>query len=130
MLIFGNHYGAAVRRLRPWHWMVVGCAVLAAPLVFSEVVSEPGARIAAADTKSRDGAAKAAAASSGSYQLRCWQYGQLMFEENYLAIPADSAAYALRMTDRNRAPVYLVQSGGATCLIKPSGDGTKGPLRP
>lgn len=129
MLIFGNRCGDAVRRLRPWHWIAVGCAVLAAPVVFSEAVSEPPVRVAAADSKARENVAKPAA-NAGDYQLRCWQYGQLMFEENYLGIPADSPAFALRMTDRNRAPVYLVESGSATCLIKTSGDAAKGPLRP
>jgi hypothetical protein len=63
--------------------------------------------------------AKARGAAVGQ-QLRCWQYGRLIFEENGIVAPAESASYALRMhaDDASRTPVLLVNTGSATCLIK------------
>lgn len=64
-------------------------------------------------------AAKARSAPSGQ-QIRCWQYGRLILEENGIVAPSESAAYALRMhaEDSRRTPLWLVNSGTATCLIK------------
>lgn len=53
-------------------------------------------------------------------QLRCWQYGRLIFEENGVAAPPDSTTYALRMhaDESRRTPLLVVNTGTATCLIK------------
>lgn len=65
--------------------------------------------------------AKARPGGSGQ-QLRCWQYGRLILEENAVSAPAESAAYALRLhaTDSPRTPLLLLSTGSATCLIKGS----------
>lgn len=57
------------------------------------------------------------------YQLRCWQYGRLIIEEDNLSPPPDTQiAYKLSLREREakRAPVHLVETLNATCLIQPS----------
>jgi hypothetical protein len=56
----------------------------------------------------------------GTYQIRCWQQGRLLFEENHVSLPADSARYGLKMAgaDRNGKPVYVADTSNATCLIR------------
>ena len=55
---------------------------------------------------------------SGGYELRCWQEGRLILQENYLQPAADSAADVLRMNDRNGQRVRLLETKNATCLLK------------
>ena len=54
------------------------------------------------------------------WQLRCWQQGRLLFEENAVQLPADASAAGLRLrgVDRHGAPVYVTDSQNATCLIR------------
>jgi hypothetical protein len=60
-----------------------------------------------------------AAVASGLYQVRCWQYGRLLFEERDVQLPIDVAAgVKLRGSDRNKLPVYVADTGNATCLIR------------
>ncbi len=56
----------------------------------------------------------------GHYQIRCWQQGRLLFEENNISLPADSAKYGIKMngTDRNGKPIYVADTANATCLIR------------
>lgn len=56
----------------------------------------------------------------GHYQIRCWQQGRLLFEENHISLPADSAKYGIKMngTDRNGKPIYVADTANATCLIR------------
>jgi hypothetical protein len=57
--------------------------------------------------------------ASGLYQVRCWQYGRLLFEERDVQLPSDIAAgVKLRGSDRNRLLVYVADTGNATCLIR------------
>lgn len=59
------------------------------------------------------------AAGETLYQVRCWQYGRLLFEERDLTLPPEVAGgLKLRGTDRNRQPVYVADTGSATCLIR------------
>lgn len=95
---------------------VLSCAtaaaiLLALPLAAAGGLDKRGGPAAAATAKPRPAAGQ---------QLRCWQYGRLILEENGIAAPAESATYALRMhaDDARRTPVLLVSSGSATCLIK------------
>ena len=69
------------------------------------------------------------AKAHGGYQIRCWQEGRLLFEENHVALPADSTRYAVRMsgTDRNGKPLYVVETTNATCLIRSTPDGPAWP---
>jgi hypothetical protein len=56
----------------------------------------------------------------GGYQLRCWQEGRLLFEENHIALPADGSRYAVRMagSDGKGRPIYVAETINATCLIR------------
>jgi hypothetical protein len=58
--------------------------------------------------------------AAGRYQLRCWQHGRLLFEENQIALPADNARYGVRMAgqDREGRPLFVVETKNATCLIR------------
>ncbi|WP_280150895.1 hypothetical protein [Piscinibacter sp. XHJ-5] len=77
--------------------------------------------IAADDPRNPLDGPPAARAASGEtlYQVRCWQYGRLLFEERDLTLPPEVAGgLKLRGTDRNRQPVYVADTGSATCLIR------------
>ncbi|HEX6708639.1 MAG TPA: hypothetical protein VF169_28135 [Albitalea sp.] len=66
-----------------------------------------------------DNAPRAAAPAEPLYLVRCWQYGRLLFEERDLALPPDVVSgLKLRGTDRNRAPVFVADTGSSTCLIR------------
>lgn len=69
------------------------------------------------------------AKAHGGYQIRCWQEGRLLFEENHIALPVDSTRYSVRMTgtDRNGKPLYVVETTNATCLVRSTADGPAWP---
>lgn len=52
------------------------------------------------------------------YQLRCWQEGRLVFEENQVSLPPGKPAAKLVAIDRTGQPMYLVESTNATCLLR------------
>jgi hypothetical protein len=56
-----------------------------------------------------------------SYQVRCWQFGRLLFEENNVSLNLDGGPYTpkLQGTDGKGGPVYVAETKNATCLIKP-----------
>ena len=62
--------------------------------------------------------------ATGSYQIRCWQFGRLLFEENHIALPADNAQYGVKMagTDRKGRPIFVAETKNATCLIRSAVD--------
>lgn len=61
----------------------------------------------------------AAEAPPAGYQLRCWQYGQLLFEQRNVELDGETLdGLKLRGTDRKRRPVILTDTGNATCLIR------------
>lgn len=53
------------------------------------------------------------------YRMRCWQYGQLLFEEHLSALPNGNARRSIRLsgTDLRGRPVHVAEVDGATCLI-------------
>ena len=69
------------------------------------------------------------AKAHGGYQIRCWQEGRLLFEENHIALPVDSTRYSVRMsgTDRNGKPPNVVETTNATCLVRSTSDGPAWP---
>ena len=69
---------------------------------------------------------------SAAYQIRCWQYGRLLFEENHVMLPADSAKYGVKMagTDRKGQPIYVAETNNATCLIRGAVDDPAWPASP
>lgn len=52
-------------------------------------------------------------------QIRCWQDGRLLFEENNVKL-SDASSYGavITGTDRDGRPVYLAETRNATCLIR------------
>lgn len=65
--------------------------------------------------------APAPKALGGSYRLRCWQYGRLLFDEGPVSLAADVQQGArLVGTDRNGAALLVTEAGGATCLVRAS----------
>jgi hypothetical protein len=60
--------------------------------------------------------------ASSAHQIRCWQQGQLILEENNLEVPGDALSNSLALRAADRSPVYLLDTLNATCLIKKLGD--------
>ena len=66
-------------------------------------------------------AAAANQKASGTYQLRCWQYGRLLFEEGPVTLGAEARQGArLVAIDRHGAPLIVTAAGETTCLARPS----------
>ena len=101
--------------------------LLAAPLaaisgVNAEATDPAGAASAAGTAEPRvlersDGRAEA---QGRTYQLRCWQYGRLVFEENGVRFDLKDEGHRqrLRGTDRQGLAVILTDTSNATCLIR------------
>ncbi|MBI3154134.1 MAG: hypothetical protein HYZ20_01855 [Burkholderiales bacterium] len=87
-------------------------AVLAPALTLATVSTDPV----------RDTAA--GARPDGGYQIRCWQHGRLLFEENRVSLPAEGTRQALKIsaTDRDGRPIYIAGTDNATCLIRAAGE--------
>lgn len=64
-------------------------------------------------------AAKPAPHPAAPVQVRCWQEGRLLFEENGVTLP-DPAHYTTVVagTDRQGRPMYVAETRNATCLIR------------
>lgn len=55
-----------------------------------------------------------------TYQLRCWQYGRLLFDEGPVTLGAEARQGArLVAIDRHGAPLIVTDTGGTTCLARP-----------
>ena len=60
--------------------------------------------------------------TTGGYQLRCWQDGRLLFEENHVALPDPSQSLRMSGTDRRGRPMYVTETRNATCLVRSAPD--------
>jgi hypothetical protein len=59
--------------------------------------------------------------TQGTYQLRCWQYGRLLFDEGPVTLGAEARQGArLVAIDRHGAALIVTDTGGTTCLARPS----------
>lgn len=59
--------------------------------------------------------------ASGTYQLRCWQYGRLLFDEGPVTLGAEARQGAkLVAINRHGAALIVTDAGGTTCLARPS----------
>jgi hypothetical protein len=57
---------------------------------------------------------------TGTYQLRCWQYGRLLFDEGPVTLSAESRQAAqLVAFDRHGSTLIVTDTGGTTCLARP-----------
>ncbi len=103
-----------------WRWIGAALVALAVPAALAGIAASaaPGT-IADADAAAAAAAPRPAPAGGG-YQIRCWQYGRLLFEENRVTLPADAARYGIKMagTDRRNKPIYVADTRNATCLIR------------
>jgi hypothetical protein len=93
-------------------------ALLCSAAVFSGV-DQPAKPKAPSEARGNEARRKPGALNLG-YQVRCWQHGRLVLEENNLEAPTESPAYAISFNalDRNRTPLYLVDIKSGLCLIK------------
>jgi hypothetical protein len=75
---------------------------------------------------------KASQQAKGAFQIRCWQYGQLLFEEYAQSMPTDLGRNALGLHGKNDSqPLLLVDTQNATCLVKATaGEHAKGTVKP
>jgi len=58
--------------------------------------------------------------AAGSYQMRCWQRGQLLFTEGNLSDPTIAAlpGRIVSFNEKSDSAVYLVEVAESLCLIK------------
>ena len=63
----------------------------------------------------------AVARPAGTYQLRCWQYGRLLFDEGPVTLGPEAREGAKMVAlDRNGGAVIVTEAGEATCIARPS----------
>lgn len=91
--------------------------LLAVPLAASS-----GAGSFGAGAPSRPASPSVEASAPISHQMRCWQRGRLLFEQNLLALPAAGTVLKISGTDREGRPVYVAETSHATCLIRSLAD--------
>ena len=93
--------------------LALALAALLAPTIAAAGVSTLDTGPAAAP------GAKPAPRAAGPWQIRCWQDGRLLFEENGISLP-DAAQYpaVIAGADRLGRPVYVAETRNATCLIR------------
>jgi hypothetical protein len=59
--------------------------------------------------------------TSGTYQLRCWQHGRLLFDEGPVTLGPESRQGAkLVAINRHGAALIVTDAGVTTCLARPS----------
>jgi hypothetical protein len=85
-------------------------------LVTAAILLMPMAAIAGIVGKDDDKAARKPAV----YNLRCWQDGKLILEENYVTLPPQFAASSMKLqgVDRHNQPIYVTETKNATCLVR------------
>lgn len=107
-----------------------GTVVPPAPVDTARGLSPGDAPRPASTPDARDDADPPAARSTSAkesggphrYQLRCWQYGRLLFDEGPVTLPADARKAARVVAyDRQGAPLIVSEAGGSTtCLARPA----------
>ncbi len=102
---------------KPTKFSLVPLGVAALCLVASALLFAGATRSDAPPTVVRAGPQE-----SEGYQVRCWQYGQLLFEENNLDVSDATIrrSFSFQRSRGTASPVYLFETRNATCLAKPS----------
>jgi hypothetical protein len=104
---------------------MIGVALIAATGMLLQLPLGATAGVASADGDRNPSHVPASAAASsqkapGTYQLRCWQYGRLLFDEGPVTLGAEARQGArLVAIDRHGAPLIVTDAGGTTCLARP-----------
>jgi hypothetical protein len=98
----------------PWASAGVTASTRSDDLVVTQVPSTPLPPVPAPQPPARKVA--------GTYQLRCWQYGRLLFDEGPVTLGAEARQGAKMVgTDRNGGALFVTADlGGTTCLARPS----------
>ncbi|MDR6536596.1 hypothetical protein [Variovorax soli] len=79
--------------------------------VVSQLPPTPAPPVAAAASSQR---------ATGTYQLRCWQYGRLLFDEGPVTLGPEARQGAkLVATDRHGGTVIVTEAGWTTCQARP-----------
>lgn len=70
-------------------------------------------------------------APPGVYEVRCWQYGQLIFDERTSAPVGEPKGYALKFQSGTGAhtAAYITETSNATCVVKPVSASADKPVR-
>ncbi|GEM_PF-4577380 len=109
------------------------CVILLPPYLSDAMAGvDPEEHLNAFDSGAPAVSASANAAKAGLYQLRCWQHGRLVLEENDVQLPPELAAGAtkLRGSDRAKRSMVLAETANATCLIRgPRAERERAPAR-
>lgn len=98
-------------------------ALAAATCLLPLLAGTTRAGVTPEDRKNGFDAATAAAANQPKgtlYQVRCWQEGRLVLEENDVQFPNDLTAQGLKLRgqDKLRRPIYLADTKNATCMVR------------
>lgn len=88
-----------------------------APAPAVEIASDRGPAQAAP-------AAGAIPGKPGGAILRCWQHGRLLFEEEVADGP-DGARLRLRLNDRDRSTLHVLELNGALCTVRRTPPGSR-----
>lgn len=114
---------AAMAGLTAVSLAAIAAALLQLPLGAKAGVA-PAATAQAAAAAPQDAPSVASAQKERAprtYQLRCWQYGRLLFDEGPVTLGGDARQTArLVAIDRNGVPLIVTDSGHTTCLARPS----------
>jgi hypothetical protein len=90
-----------------------------AGLVLLPLATEAGTLVTERAAAPDERAERSAAAPATRFQVRCWQYGRLLFEEQDVTLTDELVGgLKLRGTDRHRHPLMVTDTGNATCLIR------------
>jgi len=106
-------------------------ALVALAAVTGLVLQQPrGATAGAVDAGGEDRVASRAAAAPpaanrkapATFQLRCWQYGFLLFDEGPVTLDAETrqSAKMVAIDRHGRALIVTADVNGTTCLARPS----------
>ena len=112
--VSGIALAAAVGVLQLPLGATAGIATAAAPSddrVVSQLPPAPQPPVTAAASRQK---------ATGTYQLRCWQYGRLLFDEGPVTLGPEARQGAkLVATDRNGGAVIVTDAGWTTCQARP-----------
>lgn len=101
--------------------IVFAAVILVAPMSAVSGLIPTAKKVGAVEISQADTIAKTGTSgSTAGYGIRCWQYGRLILDENYLEAPPDTTSYALSLkgADKNHTLIHLFDTKNAVCVIK------------
>lgn len=105
--------------MKPIICLAVTLTLLPVPPVSSVTPQEASKAPAATAARTKGGgtAVNAAASTSDTHLLRCWQFGRLLFEEVVRTLPEEGSRYRMESHSTGR-PVVVFETRNATCLLR------------